>query len=200
MHALFTKGKLKLCLGAFCSALAVTLLAACNLESADGTTRTVGANVSGVYQYDADQCSNNGRFVSANSGNAVTYLDIRQTGDNLEAIDNNGIIFRGTIGDVFDTSVPFTLEGTTTAGKSVVISGTFNIGSVTILSATWIEDSLFGTVCGTSTGQTIDDSADTNTDDTTTDTGDTGTDTGTDTGDTGTTTNGTDTVLPPLPN
>lgn len=135
------------CLAAF------TLLTACNLESANSVSRTVGADVNGVYSYDSGECSNNGKFVSANTGAPVTSFDLRQTGDNLEAIDNNGIIFRGTIGVVFDDTASFTLEGNTTAGNSVTVSGTIEVGGGEgVMRATWIEDSLFGTVCGTANG------------------------------------------------
>lgn len=132
------------------------LLTACNLESADSVSRVVGADVSGVYTYDSDQCSNDGKFVTANSGAAVTALDMRQTGDNLEAIDSNGIIFRGTIGAVIDDTASFTLEGSTTAGNSAIISGTIEVGGGEgVMRATWIEDSLFGTVCGTANGPSV---------------------------------------------
>lgn len=130
----------------------LVLVTACDVESANSVSRTVGANVSGVYSGDSGQCSQS-KLVSANSGGAVTTLDVRQTGDQLEAIDNNGIIFRGTIGSVFDSSVTFTLEGSTTLGGGVVISGTITVGGGEgVMRGTWIEDNLFSTVCGSANG------------------------------------------------
>lgn len=134
---------------------AMLMLSACEVDSANATARSVGADVSGVYRHDGSS-ENGGRFVSANSGAQVTSLDLRQAGDQLEAIDNNGIIFRGTIGTVVDSSASFNLEGSTTIGSGVIISGTIDIGGGEgVMRATWIEDTLFATVYGVANGPTI---------------------------------------------
>jgi hypothetical protein len=137
-------------------ALTLVVYTGCTVDSANGTARSVGINVAGIYRYDSSVCGNEGRFVSVNSGRPVSYFDLRQVGDKLEAIDNNGIIFRGTIGNVQDTSASFNLEGATTIGSSVVVSGNISVsGNKGTMQATWIENNFFATLCGSSTGQSI---------------------------------------------
>jgi len=133
----------------------MTMMAACSVDSANSVIRSVNARIEGIYR-NSETNQNGGRFVSANTGNSVNFLNVRQAGDQLEAIDNNGIIFRGTIGNVSDNAASFSLEGNTTAGNAVLISGNVEIGSGQgTMRATWIEDSLFGTVYGTANGPTI---------------------------------------------
>ena len=129
------------------------LIIGCTVDSANSTFRTVSVNVAGVYRYDGNNCANDGRFVTANSGRSVISLDVRQTGDSLEAIDNNGIVFRGTIGNVSDSTASYNLEGSTTAGNGVVISGSIEVGGGQgVMRATWIEDTFFATLCGSANG------------------------------------------------
>jgi hypothetical protein len=136
--------------------LALAIHTGCSVDSANGTSRTVGISVGGIYRYDSGACGNDGRFVTANSGRAVISLDLRQAGDSLEAIDNNGIIFRGTIGNVVDNSASFNLEGATTAGNSALISGNIAVsGGKGVMQATWVENTFFATLCGSSTGQSV---------------------------------------------
>ncbi|HMO04432.1 MAG TPA: hypothetical protein PKC67_09225 [Kiritimatiellia bacterium] len=136
--------------------LALSIHTGCTVDSANGTSRTVGISVGGIYRYDSSACGNDGRFVTANSGRSVISLDLRQAGDSLEAIDNNGIIFRGTIGNVVDNSASFNLEGATTAGNSALISGNISVsGGKGVMQATWVENTFFATLCGSSTGQSV---------------------------------------------
>ncbi len=136
--------------------LALSIHTGCSVDSANGSSRTVGISVGGIYRYDSGPCANDGRFVTANSGRAVISLDLRQAGDSLEAIDNNGIIFRGTIGSVVDNSASFNLEGTTTAGNAVLISGNIAVNaSKGVMQATWVENTFFATLCGSSIGQSV---------------------------------------------
>jgi len=123
------------------------MLSACSVDSADSVIRSVDGNVNGVYRNDE------GEFVSRNSGAKVTQLDLRQDGDQLQAIDNNGIVFRGTIGNVVENIASFNLDGSTTAGNSVTISGNIEIGGGEgIMRATWIESAFFSTVFGRAIG------------------------------------------------
>ncbi len=152
------------------AALAGVVMLGCSIDSANDVTRTVDANVAGLYRYDATVCSE-GRFVTRNSGSTVSSLNVMQAGDQLEAIDNNGIIFRGTIGNVNDSSASFNLDGVTTAGNDVLITGTINIsGNQGVMRGTWVEDAFFGTVCGTADGPSVntnDNTSPTNTNSTT---------------------------------
>jgi hypothetical protein len=129
---------------------AVVGLAGCELDNADSVTRDVGVDFSGFYTGDG------GPLVSRNSGNEVTTLNLRQTGDELEAIDNNGLVFRGTLGEVQDSSgssaASFTMQGYTTAGNDVTISGTLTgSGTSGTMRGTWIEPAIYGTVAGKAT-------------------------------------------------
>lgn len=122
-------------------------LCGCEVGSADSVVRMVAADFSGFYQ----GVGSNGTqmVVPPNSGDEVTLLNLRQNGDQLEAIDNNGIVFRGTLGNLVDTTASFTLEGRTTVGRSVTISGTLTgEGSAGTMRGTWIEPNLYSTISG----------------------------------------------------
>ncbi|MBP7829890.1 MAG: hypothetical protein KA248_08235 [Kiritimatiellae bacterium] len=120
-------------------------LCGCEVGSADSVVRMVAVDFSGFYQGTG---SNGTQMVSpANSGDEVTLLNLRQNGDQLEAIDNNGIVFRGTLGNLVDTTASFTLEGRTTVGRSVTISGTLSgEGTDGTMRGTWIEPNQYSTL------------------------------------------------------
>lgn len=118
----------------------------CEVESADSVVRTTEINFSGRY----DQVDASTPFVSPpNSGRRVTYLILRQTGDQLEAVDNNNIVFRGSIGRVAGGVAEFTLQGHTTVGEPVTISGTLSgEGNTALMQGTWIEPSVYAWLLG----------------------------------------------------
>jgi len=114
---------------------------ACKIESTNTVIRSVGINVAGLYR------NGEARIVSQNTGAAITSLNVIQNGDRLDMVDNNGMIFRGTIGNAQGTSASFTVKGSTTAGAEAIISGTFTVsGNTSTMSGTWAEPSLFATV------------------------------------------------------
>ena len=127
----------------------------CEVGSSDSAVRNIGLDFSGFY----DSTGTNSAFVTpANSGARVTSFNLRQSGDLLEAIDNNNIVFHGTVGDPSGSSgtgtSSFQLEGYTTAGQPVTISGTLsgantggNSASATI-DGTWIEPNLYARILG----------------------------------------------------
>ena len=136
--------------GTGCGALLLVLLAgACRFESADSVARHVNIHVGGLYR------NGNGRVVSRNTGAPIVHLNVIQDGSRLQAVDNNGQVFRGHIGQVTDTagtnrSATFTLEGHTTAGAEGIISGTISVsGTTATMQGTWAEPALVGTVTGT---------------------------------------------------
>lgn len=127
----------------------VGLLCGCEVGSSDSVTRNVGFDVTGFYQHPNYPAQ---KLVAENTGSPITSLSLNQTGDQLEARDNNGIVFSGTIGDASDSSASFTLEGETTAGQSATISGTITVdGGNATMRGTWIEPSLYSTVYGIGT-------------------------------------------------
>jgi hypothetical protein len=129
-----------------CLVTASFFLISCDGDSAETAIRDIVLRISGVYRHpDAGST-----LVSQNTGNPITQLDLRQTGDQLEAIDNNGGIFKGTIGQESDTQGSFTLDGQTSVGQPATIAGTINKSGDNLaeMRGTWIEPSLFGTVFG----------------------------------------------------
>jgi len=126
-----------------------TLLAAfiaflgCDIDSGDEVIREVGStNISGVYSN-----SEGGAIITpSNSGTTINTLNIIQTGDRLEAIANDGLIYRGTIGNFVSNAASFNLSGTTGGGQSATLTGTIRVdGSTARLTGTWIEPGLFAT-------------------------------------------------------
>jgi hypothetical protein len=132
---------------------AVLILAGCEVDSPDGTARDVNITVQGLYRNDGSP------VVADNTGNPITSLNVLQAGDQLEAVDNNGMVFRGTIGRVQGGSpvrASFTLEGLTTAGQEGTMVGTFEVsGTDSSLSGTWAEPSRLSTVHGRATVPTV---------------------------------------------
>ena len=144
----------------FTASLLCILLAAgswmflgCELESANSVTRETDINVAGVYMHPTAGST----LVSKNSGEAITRFDLRQSGDQLEAIDNNNSIWRGTLGRESDTLASFVLTGETTAGQGATADGTISIsGSAATMQGTWTEASYYGLIYGQATVATND--------------------------------------------
>jgi hypothetical protein len=122
----------------------------CEVGSSDSVTRNVSVDFTGVYT---------GGFASAHvtdnqTGDPVSFFNLRQSGDQLVAIEDHGLIFKGKLGDASvsgsDSTSGFTLEGKTTAGNAVTIAGVLS-GSSTAgkMTGTWIEPSLYGNVYAT---------------------------------------------------
>ena len=133
--------------GAICTAI----LLGCSGDSAEGFVRNVGLIVEGFYVHPDP----NSLIVSETSGDPVSSLNVRQSGDQLEAFDNNGIVFKGTIGQVVSnggTRASFNLEGRSTSGEPAIITGTIEVDdSNGTMRGTWIEPTLASTVFGVAT-------------------------------------------------
>jgi hypothetical protein len=139
-------------LAAIAGITATLLLVGCEIDSAESSTRNVDILVSGFYEHPS------GRLVDQNTGNPILSMDLRQTGDQLEGIDNNGNIFKGTIGQVDGTLATFNIDGMTTAGADGTISGSIEVSSTEgtgtddgIMRGTWIEPTITSTVYGEAT-------------------------------------------------
>lgn len=125
----------------------VAVLTGCDIDSAENATRNPGVNVEGFYVGQGD-----GPIVSTTTGEPVRNMNLTQNGDQLQAIDNNGIIFRGSLGQVIESRASFTLQGRATSGQEATISGTFTVsGTTSDMQGSWIEPTLVSTVFGTAT-------------------------------------------------
>ncbi len=108
-------------------------LTACEISNGDETVRQVSIRVAGVYSSASGIASNQ-------SGQTITSLNISQSGDQLDAIDNLGARWTGTIGQADSTLATVNLKGLTNTGVQVVITGNISIdGTTGTLSGSWIE-------------------------------------------------------------
>ena len=74
-------------------AMTLAMSAGCDVQSGDEVLRETQINIAGFYTNPEGD-----RIVSQNTGAKITSMNIMQTGNQLQGIDNNGIIFRGSIG------------------------------------------------------------------------------------------------------
>lgn len=136
-------------LTAMLTAVAATaVFTGCEIDSAESTVRNVNLIVQGFYT------GSSGNLVQNNTGNSIANLDLRQNGDQLEGVDNNGLIFRGTLGrvDTVEQQASFTITGSTTAGQEGSFTGVIDVdGTTATMQGTWVEPSLFSTFSGTAT-------------------------------------------------
>ena len=106
---------------------------ACEISSGDETVREVSLRVSGNYV-------NSGGIPTQQSGQLITSLFISQNGDQLNAIDNLGARWTGTIGRASGNLATLNLDGITSDGTPVVLTGNITIdGTTATLQGTWIE-------------------------------------------------------------
>jgi hypothetical protein len=129
----------------------------CETDSADTFIRDVPVNYSGFYT----ACAGNSAIVQQNSGKRIRTLDLRQDGDRLEAIDNNGQIWRGQLGEPQGGRSSFELRGKTTAGIEGIFSGTLTSSdsgaanpsgpAMGTMTGTYIEPDRFSSFCGRAT-------------------------------------------------
>lgn len=133
------------------AAVAVAFLVGngCTGDSVEGGVRLVGLSVEGFYAHP----ESGNAMVRRTTGADVESLNLMQHGDYLEAFDNNGVVFSGTIGKVTDTNLAtFTLEGQSTAGQPATISGTISVqGSDATMRGSWIEPTLLSEVYAVAT-------------------------------------------------
>lgn len=114
----------------------VLFFTACDISGSDDVVRQVSLNIAGAYTNDSGIPENQ-------SGNRVTLLSIQQRGDQLSAVDNQGGNYSGSIGRADENLATFTLNGATSAGESVTLTGTVVVeGTSASLTGTWIEPSL----------------------------------------------------------
>jgi hypothetical protein len=125
------------------SVFLITLLCAaclsfigCEISGGDETVRQVALQIAGTYR-------NESGIASRQSGTAVTALTLLQSGDRLEAIDNLGARWTGSIGRADSSVATVTLRGLTSTGVQVVITGEIRVsGTSAPLSGIWVEPNL----------------------------------------------------------
>lgn len=118
----------------------------CNVSSANNVVRATGVDFTGFYS------NPNGPMIQNNTGADIATMNLRQNGDRLEAVDNNGMIFRGSLNETGDNAASFVLKGSTTAGQEGTLNGSLTgAGTSGTLSGTWIEPSLIASAFATAT-------------------------------------------------
>lgn len=114
--------------------LLILLITACEIQSGDDTVRNVSVRVAGNYV-------NESGLSVRQSGARTTRLSLTQSGNQLFAVDEHNIRWKGSIsrtdGNQF---AAFILKGGTTAGGEVTLTGDIRIeGSTATMSGLWIE-------------------------------------------------------------
>ncbi|MBM4153591.1 MAG: hypothetical protein FJ221_00970 [Lentisphaerae bacterium] len=128
------------------AAVAGAVLVGCEVGSPDTVIRQVGLIIAGFY------ANSGGNIVSANTGAAITTLNLIQDGSDLQAIDNNGRILRGSVSQASESSARIQLTGLTSAGAQGILQAVVTVsGGSATMQGTWIEPTLYGTVYGTAT-------------------------------------------------
>ncbi len=131
--------------------VAAFLLAACDVDSVDSTTAVASDNTGTIYNYSGlymhpENTGGTNEFrplvypVESQSGTPVTWLRLMQYGSVLEGFDNANQNWNGRISSIVSGTANFSLQGRTTAGTSVDISGTMSYADQkSRINATWIE-------------------------------------------------------------
>jgi len=135
-------------------------LAGCEVGSPDNAYRQTGLSIAGYYTNPGAAAGavavTAARVVSNNSGAPIAALNLRQSGDQLEAVDNNGTVMKGAIGSVSGSTATLVLSGTTTAGAQGVLDATVTVsGTRAVMRGTWAEGSMYGVVYGEATVQGV---------------------------------------------
>jgi len=115
------------------AAAALFLMPGCDISGGNSAIREVALNISGTY-------SNSGGIPERQSGNRIIRFSLSQTGDRLQAVDNQGASWSGSIGRASDSEATFTLKGMTSVGAEVVLTGTITVdGTDATMRGTWVE-------------------------------------------------------------
>lgn len=142
--------------------LAALVLAGCEVGSTDSTTGIVSDNAGNIYNYsglymNTEEGSTNGYGAMVfpagrQSGTALIWMRLLQYGSVLEAYDNAGMTWSGSISAQNGSVGSFSLQGRTTAGQAVDVAGTLSYADQqSTLDATWIEPAFAGNLFGQAT-------------------------------------------------
>jgi hypothetical protein len=110
------------------------MLISCEINSGNDTVRNVTVNIAGTYR-------NESGIPSRQSGAPTTRLSLTQSGDQLFGVDEHGIRWSGRITRAEgNTFASLTLQGGTTAGGEVTLTGTVSVdGTTARFTGIWIE-------------------------------------------------------------
>ncbi len=140
--------------------LAGLFLAACDIGSVDSTTAVLADNTGTIYNFsglyarvDTNSVQQPLVFPTGKqSGRAVTWVRLLQYGSSLEAYDNAGMSWDGSISSVQNGTATFNLRGRTTAGAAVDVAGALRYADQnSTMDATWIEPGFSGSILARAT-------------------------------------------------
>lgn len=132
---------------------AVLLPIGCEMGSSDSTTATLSDTTGHLYDFSGHYANRNEANdaiplvtpAGRQSGQALMWMRLLQSGSVLEAYDNAGETWSGGISSITDGTAQFTLQGRTTAGAPVEIAGALRYADrQSTLDAAWIEPTFAG--------------------------------------------------------
>lgn len=139
-------------------------LAACDIGSTDSTSAVVSDNAGKIYDFSGLYASVSNSAETTNGANALVYptrrqsgktltwLRLLQYGSSLEAYDNAGMSWDGSISSVQNGTASFNLRGRTTAGAAVDVAGALRYADQnSTMDATWIEPGFSGSILARAT-------------------------------------------------
>lgn len=127
-------------------AAAAVFFAGCEGADEGDPTAKAGIDFSGAYKKGGASITS-----PEHPGTSITELNLSQTGTSLEAVDNSGATYKGSLGAVPGedaTEVPFSLVGGANAGAQANIHGTLRRTASTSaeMKGNWIEPTFSGTL------------------------------------------------------
>lgn len=131
-------------------ALLAIALAGCEVgtSSPNNLIRNVGVDYSGYYTGQ----NTDSAIPSKQTGALISNFNLIQTGDTLQAIDNNGEIWKGEISNTPDANnltATFTMKGKTSTGAKITMVGILTKTDAkdqeATMSGTWIEPTFYAT-------------------------------------------------------
>lgn len=135
----------------------LALLAACSVDS---TTAVPSDNEGTIYNFSGLYTRTDSNGVqqvlvfptNKQSGVDLTWMRLIQYGNVLEAYDNAGLNWSGNISGLQGGTASFSLQGQTTAGQAVEITGTMDYEAQrSFMNAAWIEPSFAGSILAQAT-------------------------------------------------
>lgn len=138
--------------------LAALALVSCDIGAADSTSAVPSDSSGTIYNFAGlyMNATNKGDVIvfptNKQSGKKLTWLRLLQYGNELEAYDNAGKTWNGSISTIQSGTANFSLNGSTTAGQAVEIAGTLIYkDQQSEMNATWIEPAFYGSIFATAT-------------------------------------------------